>query len=126
MTRRYLLFAAINGFVVVMLGAFGAHALEARLGADLLDIWHTAVQYQMFHTLGLLSVAALAATQPPTPALQWSGRLFVAGLLLFCGSLYVLALTGIRVLGAITPAGGLAWLAAWALLARLALAYNAR
>lgn len=124
MARRFLLFAAVNGFVVVVLGAFGAHALEARLSADLLDTWHTAVQYQMFHTLGLLAVAALAAMQPATPALQWSGRLFVAGLLLFCGSLYVLALTGIRVLGAVTPVGGVAWLAAWALLARVALAYK--
>jgi uncharacterized membrane protein YgdD (TMEM256/DUF423 family) len=125
MTRRYLLLAAINGFVVVVLGAFGAHALEARLSAALLDTWHTAVQYQMFHTLGLLVVAAFAATQTATLALQWSGRLFAAGLLLFCGSLYLLALTGIRGLGAITPIGGVAWLAAWALLARVALAYKA-
>ncbi len=125
MTRRYLMFAAVNGFIVVVLGAFGAHALEARLGADLLETWHTAVQYQMFHTIGLLTVAGLASKQTATTTLQWSGRLFAAGLLLFCGSLYVLALTGIRVLGAITPIGGVAWLAAGALRANSAAAYKA-
>ena len=119
MSRRYLLYTAINAFIVVALGAFGAHALEARLSEASLQTWQTAVQYQMFHTIGLFAVASLARHFNST-ALRWSGRLFVAGIVLFCCSLYMLALTGLKQLGAVTPIGGLAWLIAWALLAKAA------
>lgn len=122
MSRFYLLCTAVNGFLVVMLGAFGAHALKAHLLPELLETWQTSVQYQMFHGLALLAVAGFAHTGNNSRALLWSGRLFLAGLLIFCGSLYLLALTGHRVLGAITPIGGVAWLVAWALLAKAALA----
>lgn len=117
MSRFYLLSAAINGFVCVMLGAFGAHALEGRINEQLIGTFQTGVQYQMFHTIALLAVAWMAQ-RSPSSSLQWSGRLFIAGIVIFSGSLYVLALTGLRVLGAITPIGGVAFLVAWLLLAR--------
>lgn len=119
MSRFYLLCAAINGLLCVAFGAFGAHALEGRINAALLDTYQTAVQYQMFHTIALLAVAWVASTQV-SATLQWSGRLFLLGIVLFSGSLYVLALTGVTVLGAITPVGGVAFMAAWLLLARVA------
>jgi uncharacterized membrane protein YgdD (TMEM256/DUF423 family) len=117
MSRFFLLSAALNGFSCVLLGAFGAHALEGRIEVDLLGTYQTAVQYQMFHTVALFAVAWMAQ-RGTTTALKWSGRLFIAGIVLFSGSLYLLALTGVRVLGAITPVGGVAFLAAWLLLAR--------
>lgn len=119
MSRFYLLSAAINGFLCVVFGAFGAHALEGRIHVDLLDTYQTAVQYQMFHTVALLAVAWMAQ-RTMSSALLWSGRLFIAGIVVFSGSLYVLALSGITILGAITPIGGVAFLAAWLLLARVA------
>ena len=121
MTRFYLLCTAINGFLVVVFGAFGAHALKTRLLPELLDTWQTSVHYQMFHGLALLAVAGMAQAGNSSRALLWSGRLFIAGLVIFCGSLYLLALTGHRFLGAITPVGGVAWLIAWALLGKTAL-----
>jgi uncharacterized membrane protein YgdD (TMEM256/DUF423 family) len=116
MSRFYLTIAAINGFLCVVFGAFGAHALEGRIDVALLATFQTAVQYQMFHTIALLAVAWMAQ-QTTMAVLRWSGRLFLVGIVVFSGSLYVLALTGIRVLGAITPIGGVALLAAWLLLA---------
>ncbi len=113
MARTFLLLAAISGFLVVALGAFGAHGLKEKLSADLLAVWQTGVLYQMFHTLALLAVALLLAHTPQLGALRWSGWLFVAGIVIFSGSLYLLALTGVRVLGAITPIGGVAFLAGW-------------
>lgn len=126
MSRHYLMLTALNGFVVVVLGAFGAHALEARLSPEMMTIWHTAVQYQMFHTSGLLAVVWLARENAASTTLRWSGRLFIAGLVIFCGSLYILALSGVRMLGAITPIGGVAWLIAWFMLGKTALAQPAR
>lgn len=122
MSRFYLLATAINGFLVVMLGAFGAHALKAHLLPERLATWETSVQYQMFHTIALVAVAWLAQTDSGQSSLRWSGRLFVAGLVIFNGSLYLLALTGVSLLGAITPIGGVAWLLAWLLLGKTALA----
>ena len=122
MSRFYLLCTAINGFLVVVFGAFGAHALKAHLLPELLETWQTSVQYQMFHGLALLAVAGVSHAGNASRTLQWSGRLFLAGLLIFCGSLYLLALTGHRFLGAITPIGGVAWLIAWVLLGKAALA----
>ena len=85
MNRPLLLFA-LNGFVAVGLGAFGAHALEASVSPDRLATWQTAVHYQMFHSLGLLACAWLEAVLGRVTLLRWSARLFLAGLLLFCGS----------------------------------------
>ena len=120
MTRFYLLGTAINGFLAVAFGAFGAHALKTWLTPELLETYHTSVQYQMFHSLGLLAVAWLAHNGKGGAALTWSGGLFIAGLVLFCGSLYLLALSGQHWLGAVTPVGGVAFLAAWLLLGKAA------
>ena len=113
MPKSFLLIAAISGFLVVALGAFGAHGLKEKISADLLAVYQTGVLYQMFHTLALLAVALLMAHLPQLGALRWSGWLFVAGIVIFSGSLYLLALTGVRVLGAITPIGGVAFLGGW-------------
>jgi uncharacterized membrane protein YgdD (TMEM256/DUF423 family) len=117
MARTFLLLAALSGFAAVALGAFGAHGLKARLGTDLLAVYQTGVQYHFYHTLALLAVALLALQAPQLSSLRWSGWLFAAGILIFSGSLYVLALSGVRWLGAITPFGGVAFLGGWLLLA---------
>ncbi|HTP86364.1 MAG TPA: DUF423 domain-containing protein [Bryobacteraceae bacterium] len=100
--------------IAVMLGAFGAHGLRTRLDAYSLDIWQRAVFYQFMHAFGLL-VAPLFRISPR--ARTWVCWLLLAGIVLFCGSLYALALTGTRVLGAVTPFGGLSFIAAWIVLA---------
>jgi uncharacterized membrane protein YgdD (TMEM256/DUF423 family) len=110
---KTLLIAAINGFLVVLLGAFGAHALETRIHVELLATWNTSVQYHMFHTAALIGLALLQREHPAHSGLNIAMQLFVAGLVLFCGSLYVLALTGARWLGMVTPIGGVLFLAAW-------------
>lgn len=108
---------AIFAFLAVALGAFGAHALRERLAPDMLAVYRTAVEYQFWHALGLVAVGIILQMSPETPLLKWSGWTMLAGIILFSGSLYALALTEIRILGAITPIGGLCFLAAWALLA---------
>jgi len=113
MTRFWLGCAAVNGFLAVAAGAFGAHALKARLPAEMLAVFETSARYQMFHALALFGVALLAISGRPADAAGWS---FLVGIVLFCGSLYALALSGIRPLGAITPFGGLAFLCGWFLL----------
>lgn len=107
---------ALFGFVAVMLGAFGAHALRARLAPEMLTIWKTANEYHFYHALALLLVGVLAR-QMRAPGLDIAAGCFIAGMLIFSGSLYLLALTGTRWLGAITPIGGLLLLAGWAWLA---------
>jgi uncharacterized membrane protein YgdD (TMEM256/DUF423 family) len=102
--------------IAVAAGAFGAHALRARLAPDLLAVFETAARYQMYHALALLALG-WAATRWHSRLVIWSGRLFLAGTLVFSGSLYLLALTGTRWLGAITPFGGAALLAGWGCLA---------
>ncbi|HVP69643.1 MAG TPA: DUF423 domain-containing protein [Anaeromyxobacteraceae bacterium] len=120
MERVFFALGAASGLVAVAAGAFGAHGLRARLAPDLLAIFETAARYQMYHALALLA-AAWATTRWPGPAAAWAGWLFVAGTLVFSGSLYALALTGTRWLGAVTPLGGVAFLAGWASLAWAAL-----
>ena len=115
--RLAITLAALFLFVAVVAGAFGGHALKSRLAPDLMAIYQTAVQYHFFHALGLLAVAVLLALRPDSGALITAGWLLVAGLVLFSGSLYALALTGVRGFGAVTPVGGAAFLAAWAALA---------
>lgn len=115
MDRLWLLLGAGYGFIAVALGAFGAHALKQKLPADLLVVWRTAVEYQFYHSLALLLLGILAR-QLPAVSFNAAGACFAAGVLLFSGSLYALALSGVRVLGAVTPVGGLLLLAGWALL----------
>jgi uncharacterized membrane protein YgdD (TMEM256/DUF423 family) len=112
MDRIFFGLGAASAFLGVAAGAFGAHALRARLAPDLLAVFETGARYQMYHALGLLAVA-WATTRWPGPLAQWAGWLFVAGTILFSGSLYALALSNIRWLGAITPFGGIAFLAGW-------------
>ena len=114
--KALLLLGAINSGLCVLLGAFGAHALKARVSTDLLTVWETGVQYHFFHALALLLVGLLALHWPGSPLLRTSGWLLLAGIVLFSGSLYLLTVTGIRWLGAITPIGGTAFIAAWVVL----------
>ncbi|MDQ2670530.1 MAG: DUF423 domain-containing protein [Gemmatimonadota bacterium] len=112
MDRLFLSLGAGSAFIAVGAGAFGAHALRARLSPDLLAVFETGVRYQMYHALALIAVAWVV-TRWPSGTAVWAGWLFVAGTLLFSGSLYLLALTGVRWLGAVTPFGGVAFLAGW-------------
>jgi uncharacterized membrane protein YgdD (TMEM256/DUF423 family) len=104
------------GALAVVAGAFGAHALRARLAPDLLAVFETAVRYQLFHALALLATAWLV-DRGGRPAARLAGWLFLAGTAIFSGSLYLLALTGLRWMGAVTPLGGLALIAGWLALA---------
>lgn len=117
--RLFAAIGAVSGFVAVAAGAFGAHALRARLAPDLLAVFETGARYQMYHALALLAVALFVGRWQAAQAPQavWAGWLFVAGTLVFSGSLYALALTGARWWGAVTPVGGVAFLAGWLLLA---------
>jgi uncharacterized membrane protein YgdD (TMEM256/DUF423 family) len=116
MDRLFFVLGSISGFLGVALGAFGAHALKARLDAELLATFEVGVRYQMYHAFALLAVG-WAQTRWPGAVLNTSGWLFVAGTVIFSGSLYVLALSAQRWLGAITPVGGAALLAGWLCLA---------
>lgn len=113
--KFFLIAGAINALLSVAFGAFGAHMLEGRVADKYLDTWQTAVQYQMFHAVGLMVIAILMSSSllGPLGSLNWAGYLMLAGIVIFSGSLYVLSLTGISILGAITPIGGVAFLAAW-------------
>ena len=113
--RMILMLGAVTAFLGVALGAFGAHALRSRLSEQLLNTWETAVQYHLVHALGLLVVGLTLLHTGPTSLLRWSGGFMLAGMVLFSGSLYLLCLSGVRWLGAITPLGGTALLIAWAL-----------
>ena len=122
MNKSFLIIAALLGALSVILGAFGAHALKSKLPADALEIFETSVRYQFYHVFALLAVGILSQYFPGN-FIAWSGRLFIAGIILFCGSLYVLTyFKGIgnnqmNWLGAITPFGGLCFIAGWILLA---------
>lgn len=116
--KFFIIAGAINGFLAVALGAFGAHALKERLSEKYLAIWETAVQYQMFHALALIAIGILMSSKllGPVTSLNTAGYLMLVGIILFSGSLYVLSLTGIGILGAITPLGGVAFLIGWIML----------
>lgn len=115
MDRTFLLAGAVAGLIAVGFGAFGAHGLRGRLSPEMLAAFETGVRYHMYHALALLLTAALAP-RFPGKAMAAAGWLFVAGITLFSGSLYLLAVTGVTALGAITPIGGVAFLAGWAAL----------
>lgn len=118
MERLYFTIGSVSALLAVASGAFGAHALGETFAAnpDLASTFETAVRYHIYHSFGLLA-AAWAASRWPIGLAPYAGWLFMAGILLFSGSLYALSLTGARWLGAITPIGGLAFMAGWAVLA---------
>lgn len=116
MDRLFFALGSLAAFLAVALGAFGAHGLKSRLAPEMLAIFDVGVRYQVYHALALLAVA-WAAARWPGPWVQAAGWLFLAGIVIFSGSLYALSLTGVRWLGAITPLGGVAFLAGWACLA---------
>ena len=115
MDRFFFTAGAIAAFIAVALGAFGAHSLRTKLTPDMLNIFEVGVRYQMYHALGLFAVA-WAITRWPETNLDSAGWAFIIGIVIFSGSLYLLSITGMRWLGAITPLGGLAFLAGWAIL----------
>ena len=114
--RLWLILGALSAFLSVAAGAFGAHALRTRLSPEMLVVFETGARYQMYHSLGLI-LLGLLAQQRPGPLLDAAGWALTAGIVLFSGSLYALALSGVRVLGAITPLGGLGFLVGWILFA---------
>ena len=114
--RNILLLGAVFMALAVLFGAFGAHALKKILSPEMLTIYHTGVEYQFYHALGLLAVGTIGL-QYPSKWIRLSGIFLVAGIILFSGSLYVLSLSGIKVLGAITPIGGISFVIGWILLA---------
>lgn len=120
MQRHFVTLGALSGFASVAAGAFGAHALRASLTPEMVAAFETGARYQMYHALGLIAAGVMAGDGSCRPAV-WAGWLFLIGTALFSGSLYALALTGVRQFGMITPAGGVAFLAGW-----LCLAFAAR
>jgi len=112
----WFVMGAIAAGVAVILGAFGAHSLKSRVDPELLVVFETGVRYQMYHALALLAVG-LARVHWPTAVISLAGWFFLAGILIFSGSLYLMTATGERWLGAITPIGGLAFIIGWVLLA---------
>jgi uncharacterized membrane protein YgdD (TMEM256/DUF423 family) len=120
MDRFFFAIGALFAFVGVAAGAFGAHGLKSRLSAEMLAVFEVGVRYQMYHAFALFAVA-WACTKWPVTLVNTAGILFIAGTVIFSGSLYVLSLTGIKWLGAITPLGGMALLAGWACLFWVAL-----
>ncbi len=117
MQRNFMMILGISGAFAVALGAFGAHSLEGRISPDLLQTFETATRYQFYHTLALIAVVLAGAKYPTSRYPTIAGWLFVAGILLFSGSLYVLVFTGQTWLGAITPLGGVSFIVGWLLLA---------
>ncbi len=124
---RYLIAAGAGlAFLAVGVGAFGAHALKDRLAPDMMQVYQTGVQYHLPHAVAIVLLGLLCHQMPESRLLPIAGWTMVAGVVIFSGSLYLLSTTGIRVLGAITPIGGVALLAAWGMTAYAALTYQAR
>lgn len=117
-SRRFLLLGSLNAFLAIALGAFGAHGLKSMLSSQALQTWQTAFDYHIYHALGLILIALLLDALPKARIAGW---LMLIGIILFSGSLYLLALSGINKLGMITPVGGLFFLAAWSWLAFVSL-----
>ena len=116
LTKKFAFYGAIMMAITIALGAFGAHGLKKIVSSDLLVIFHTGVEYQFYHALGLFCVAFVAHFSQ-TKQVKLSGYLMLIGTLIFSGSLYMITLTGIKWLGAITPVGGTAFIVAWIMLA---------
>jgi uncharacterized membrane protein YgdD (TMEM256/DUF423 family) len=114
--KRFLLLGAVSALIGVAAGAFGAHGLEAQLATESLAVYETGVRYQLIHAISLLFIG-LAADRWPAAGWGRAGWMFVAGTVLFCGSLYALAFTSVRAIGVVTPVGGVCFLVGWALAA---------
>lgn len=117
MDKTFFGAGALFAMLAVAAGAFGAHALSGRLTPEHLATYETAARYQMYHALGLMLIAWACARWPEAGMLVWSGRLMIAGIIIFCATLYAIALGGPRWFGAITPIGGLCMIAAWGIAA---------
>lgn len=115
--KYFIILGSVNAFLAVALGAFGAHGLKSKVAAEMLDVWQTGVQYQMFHALGLILVGVMLNLYPHAAQLPLAGWLLLTGIVLFSGSLYLLVLTGVRPIGMVTPIGGVSFLLGWLLLA---------
>ena len=115
MSKLILMTASILLALAVAIGAFGAHGLKSHISVEMIQIYKTGVEYHFYHALGLLFIGVLSVSYP-SGLLNWSAILLAVGIILFSGSLYVLAITGINWLGAITPFGGLCFIAGWVLL----------
>lgn len=113
--RVFLALGAVNAVLVVAAGAYGAHALKGQLAVESATLFQTALQYHMFHALGLLAVGVVATLRPGSTLLAWAGGIMFIGIALFCGSLYVTAVAGYRGFAATAPFGGTAFMVAWAL-----------
>ena len=113
--KLFLILGSFNAALVVLLGAFGAHALKARLSTEMLAVYQTGVHYHLFHALGLLAVGLVATQVTDSSYLRWSGWLMLVGIILFSGSLYLMSVSGLRWLGMITPFGGISFIIAWIL-----------
>lgn len=124
MQKFALIAGSINAMLAVLLGAFGAHSLKTRLTDEMLAVYQTGVQYHFYHSLGLIIIGIVAFHLPASALLKWSAWIMLAGILLFSGSLYLLAITNIRWLGMITPLGGTAFIVAWLLLAMAVLNFK--
>jgi len=113
--KVFLILGGFNAALVVLLGAFGAHGLKARMTAEMLAVYQTGVHYHLFHALGLIVVGLVATQISDSAYLRWSGWLMLVGIILFSGSLYVSSVSGLHWLGMITPFGGISFIAAWIL-----------
>lgn len=120
--KLFILLGVINGFLAVALGAFGAHGLEGKLSEKMLGIWEKAVNYQMFHTMALL-VTGLLMAKMTGGSVTWAGWMFLIGIILFSGSLYIYSITAVKTFAMITPIGGVAFLIGWILLGTAAVKY---
>ena len=123
MSKVFIILGSLNAFLAVALGAFGAHGLQNKLTEQMLATYETGVKYHMMHALGLILIGIISRYTSGSVLINWSGWLICAGIVLFSGSLYLLSIGGIRWLGAITPLGGLSFLAGWLLLAIAAFKY---
>ena len=117
MHKGFIVIGCVLAAMGVIMGAFGAHGLESHLSADKLEIYETAVDYHFYHALGLIVLGTVTKTTESSPLMIWSGSSMLAGIVLFSGSLYLLALTGLSWLGILTPFGGTAFIIAWLLFA---------
>ncbi len=123
--RNLIAAGAALAFLAVGLGAFGAHALKAQLAPDMMQVYQTGVQYHLPHAVAIVLIGMLCQQMPDSRIVPIAGWVMVAGVVVFSGSLYLLSVTGIRVLGAVTPIGGVALLTSWAMLAYGALTHRA-
>lgn len=116
MLKLFVALGSINMLLSVALGAFGAHGLKSKISSEMLSVYQTGVHYHMIHALGLIFIGILSEKLGGTPLTAWTGWLMFAGIVLFSGSLYALSISDVKILGAITPLGGVAFIVSWLLL----------